>query len=90
MKTYFSRVRLEKVILKGYSLELKQKGEPINKIKWKSDRQGIYLLYYLFEKNIDNEGYSIKAEKFFGIDKNSATSAWGEVKQDNDNVEKKA
>ena len=67
-----------------------KKGEPINKIKWKSDRQGIYLLYYLFEKNvIDNEGYSTKAEKFFGIDKNSATSAWGEVKQDNDNVPKR-
>ena len=36
-----------------------KKGEPINKIKWKNDRQGIYLLYYLYEKNvIDNEGYS--------------------------------
>ena len=58
-----------------------KKGEPIKKIKWKSARQGMYLLYCLFENNIiDDNNYSIKAEKFFGIDSNSATSAWNAVK----------
>ena len=68
-----------------------KKGEPIKKIKWKSARQGMYLLYCLFENNIiDDNGYSTKAEKFFGIDSNSATSAWNAVKDDrNPNVPKR-